>query len=267
MKSIYVFLLGLGIVLLSDFIGKRSIAIGSISIVVLPMLYAVIFGLMMTKGCLGALIKPINKILTDKNVAFAGKLSGYALLILGVRLGFSIGPNVTKIFDVGLAFIAQELAHFFVPVIAMPFAMLLGLKRECIGCATSISREGAVGIITEKYGVNSSEGVSVVAVYMIGTVIGTIIFSVLGSVAIYSGLHPYALAMACGVGSASMMTAASTALASQVPVEMQDTVMTYAGTSNLISTGVTGIYLLLFCTLPFANWYYAKLYPLFFKNK
>ncbi len=266
MYKIRVFALGFVITIISELIGRKSLSIGTVSIIILPMLYAVIMGLLMAPDFLGKIIAPINKMLDEKSVAFTAKLASYAFIILGVRLGFSIGPNISKIFHVGLAFIAQEFAHFLVPVFAMPIAMLLGLKREAIGAATSISREGSVGIITEKYGVGSPEGVGVLAIYMVGTVLGTVIFSVIGSLAIYSGLHPYALAMATGVGSASMMTASATALAATAPPEMKDTIMTYAGTSNLISSSITGIYLFLFGTLPFSNWYYTKLYPVFFKD-
>ena len=131
------------------------------------------------------------------------------------------------------------------------------MNREAIGAATSISREPSLGVILEKYGTDSPEGNGVLGTYLVGTVIGTIFFGVLGSVCIYSGLHPYALAMACGVGSGSMTTAAASSLAVAVP-DMADTILAYAATSNMLS-GITGVNFLIFVTLPFSNWFYKRL--------
>ena len=97
-----------------------------------------------------------------------------------------------------------------------------------------------------------------------GTVLGTIYFSILVSVSIYTGLHPYALGMATGVGSGSMMTAATAAL-SKVPniaadPEMVDTILSYGATSNMMSS-ITGLIFLVFITLPFTNKLYAIFEP------
>ena len=94
-----------------------------------------------------------------------------------------------------------------------------------------------------------------------GTVFGTIFFGLLGSFAVNTGIHPYALAMASGMGSGSMMTAASTSLAESVPA-MRDTILAYAATSNML-TGVTGLYSVVFLALPMTNWLYKRLEPVF----
>ncbi|MGL4677238.1 MAG: DUF3100 domain-containing protein [Brevinema sp.] len=267
MKKFYLWFIALIIVSIAELIGAKSIVIGNLSITLLPMLYAVIFGFLVAPELLGRFVPFFNSLFDKPIIEWTGKLSGYSILVLGVRLGFNVGPNIGEIFSVGPAFIAQEFGHFFSPIIAMPIALWLGLKREAIGATASVSREGAVGIITERYGMNSPEGTGVLGVYIIGSIFGTIIFSLIGNLAIYTGLHPYALAMACGVGSASMMTAAISSLLTTIPEHMRDLALSYASTSNLISTGVTGIYLLLWGTLPFTNWYYDKLAPIFNKNK
>jgi hypothetical protein len=92
-----------------------------------------------------------------------------------------------------------------------------------------------------------------------GTVFGTIFFGLLGSISVFTGLHPYALAMGCGIGSASMMTASSSALAEVVP-SMKDTILAYAATSNML-TGVTGMYSVIFLGLPLVNFLYKKFGP------
>lgn len=93
--------------------------------------------------------------------------------------------------------------------------------------------------------------------YMVGNLFGSIFFGFLGSVGVLTGLHPYALAMASGMGSGSMMTAASNSLAATVPA-MADEIMAYAATSNIM-TNLTGLYMELFIALPLANFLYKKL--------
>ena len=133
------------------------------------------------------------------------------------------------------------------------------MKREAVGATVSICREPTLGIIGERYGITSPEGTGVLGTYLVGTVFGTIFFGLLGGVAVATGLHPYALAMACGIGSASMMTAASASLSTAVPA-MKDTILAYAATSNLL-TGITGMYSVIFIALPFTNWLYKKFRP------
>ncbi|TVR66768.1 MAG: DUF3100 domain-containing protein, partial [Spirochaetaceae bacterium] len=67
------------------------------------------------------------------------------------------------------------------------------------------------------------------------------------------------LAMASGMGSGSMMTAASGALAATVP-EMADQILAFAATSNML-TGVTGLYMVVIVAIPLVNFLYRKLEP------
>lgn len=95
------------------------------------------------------------------------------------------------------------------------------------------------------------------AEYITGTVVGAIFISLLAS----SGLfNPLALAMGAGVGSESMMAAASGAIAAQEPPEMAKQVAAFAAASNLITTTV-GIYFTLFLSLPVSNLVYRVLEP------
>ena len=252
------FIVVLAIVLATEFIGETTVNIGKIKLAFFPMLYAVIIGLLITPDLLGKKIKELKKIVGEKEIDIAGEVVGIILIMLGIKYGTSVGPNLEKILGAGPAFLAQELGHIIAPIIALPIAIMMGMKREAIGAATSISREPSLGVISEKYGINSPEGNGILGTYLVGTVLGTIYFGILGSVSIYSGLHPYALAMACGVGSGSMTTAAVSSLALVVPSEMKETVVAYAATSNMLS-GITGVNFLIFVTLPFSNWFYKKL--------
>ncbi|MBQ3577138.1 MAG: DUF3100 domain-containing protein, partial [Firmicutes bacterium] len=71
---------------------------------------------------------------------------------------------------------------------------------------------------------------------------------------------PYALAMACGTGSASMMSAQLGSVIDANP-GMADQLTAYAAASNML-TGVDGLYMSLFIALPMSNW----LYKVFTKN-
>lgn len=248
------------IVIISEMIGKIAIPVWKVSIILFPMLYAVVIGLFITPDLLGKKIKALRKLVDQEEIVLAGELVGMGLLILGVKYGTLAGPNIQKILTAGPAFLAQECGHLLSPLVALPLALLLGMKREAVGATSSISREPSLGVISEKYGINSPEGSGVLGTYLIGTVIGTIIFGILGSVSIYSGIHPYALGMACGVGSGSMMTAAA-ALTEVVPPDMKDTVLAYAATSNMLS-GITGVNFLIFVTLPLTNKMYSVLEPI-----
>ena len=237
---IQVFLTCLILVVICEFIGQRTIAIGKASIVLFPMLYAVIIGLIITPDLLGKKIKALKKVIGEKEINIAGEVVGIALVMLGIKYGTTVGPNIDKIIQAGPAFIAQEFGHILAPIVALPLALMFGM--------------------------NSPEGSGVLGTYLMGTVLGTIYFSVLGSISIYSGLHPYALGMACGVGSGSMMTAAAGSLSTMVPPEMADTILAYAATSNMMSS-ITGIIFLVFVSLPFTNFMYKILEPKFSRNK
>jgi hypothetical protein len=254
------------IVIICEFIGQRNVGIGSFTMALFPMLYAVIIGLIITPDLLGKKIPVFKKFINEKEINIAGEVVGIALVMLGIKYGTTVGPNIQNIVQAGPAFIAQEFGHILAPIVALPLALLFGMKREAVGATASISREPSLGVISEKYGINSPEGSGVLGTYLMGTVLGTIYFSFLGSVSIYSGLHPYALGMACGVGSGSMMTAASASLSAMVPKGMEQTILSYAATSNMMSS-ITGIIFLVFVSLPFINFLYDKLEPVLGRKK
>ena len=261
---IKVMLAAFAIVIVTELVGEYTVNIGPVALVLFPMLYAVIIGIVITPDLLGKKIKVLRDVVNEKEINIAGDIVGIALVLLGIKYGSTVGPNLAKIIQAGPAFLAQEFGHILSPVVALPLALFLGFKREAVGACTSISRETALGVISEKYGINSPEGSGVLGTYLMGTVIGTIFFSVLGSVSIYTGLHPYALGMATGVGSGSMMTATSAAL-TKVPEiaadpAMVDTILSYGATSNMMSS-LTGLIFLVFITLPFSNKLYDILEP------
>lgn len=240
---------------IGELIGTLSFKVGPGKVVILPMIFSMIIAIMSTPDALGKKIKSLNKLVDNDVVKLAENVIMLVLIILGVKLGAAAGPNIMKIFAAGPALILQEFGNLGTMLIGLPIALMLGMKREAVGATVSICREPTLGLISEIYGINSPEGTGVMGTYMVGNIFGTIFFGLLGSLGVLTGIHPFALAMACGMGSGSMMTASSTALAATVPPEMVEEVLAYAATSNIL-TNLDGLYMELFIALPVANFLY-----------
>ena len=122
----------------------------------------------------------------------------------------------------------------------------------------SVDREPNVGLIASKYGLDSPEGRGVMVTYASGTIIGTVFISLLVSfLAAFTPFHPLALAIACGVGSGSMLAASSSVLAQTFP-DMAEQITAYAGTSNVIANA-SGIMVSVVVGLPLCNFMYRVL--------
>ncbi|MDP3057948.1 MAG: DUF3100 domain-containing protein [bacterium] len=256
------------IVAIAEMIGRQTIrfTLGGVKlqIILLPMLFAVVFGILVTPDVLGKPLKFLRSLISMDEVELAGPIVMLVLLPLGVKYGTLVGPNIVKVVQAGPAFLLQELGNLGTIFLALPVALLLGMKREAVGASVCICRETTLGIIGEKYGISSPEGTGTLGTYLIGTVFGTVFFGLLGSLSIHTGLHPLALAMASGMGSGSMMTAAAGSLAAAVP-GMSEQILAYAATSNML-TGVTGMYMVIFIGLPLVNKLYDILYPILGKK-
>lgn len=249
----------LAITLIFEYINTITIPTPLGNILFLPMLFAMVAGLIIY------LIKPIKWVKDE-----ASKVSD-TFVVVGIsvflaKVSITSGIELPKIFAAGPALILQEFGNLGTILLALPFALLLGFKREAIGMTNSIGREPNVGLIASKYGLNSPEGRGVMTTYIVGTLVGTIFMGVMANFLGVSGiLHPYALAMACGVGSGSMMAASSASLAASFP-EMADQITAYAATSNVLSTA-DGIIMTVFLGLPMCEWLYKKLSPIIGKDR
>ncbi len=253
MKNIKLHAIILVLIVVSELIGTYTINIGIGRIVLLPMLYALLFGILTTPKFLN-----LSK---QKEMLDASSLIGVTLMLLMARYGTLVGPTLPKILAASPALILQEFGNLGTVLLGVPVAVYLGLKRETIGAAHSIAREPNVALIGEKFGLDSSEGRGVMGVYIAGTVFGTIFFGLMASVAASTlPIHPYALAMASGVGSASMMTAAVGSLCAMYP-EMTDQLAAFGAASNMLS-GLDGLYMSVWMGLPMTEWLYKKFYRL-----
>ena len=191
-------------------------------------------------------------------MAEAGRLISITLMLLMAKYGTTIGPTIDTVIKSSPALILQEFGNLGTVFLGVPLGILLGLDREVIGGAHSISREPNVALIAEKYGLDSPEGEGVLGVYIVGTVFGTIFMGIIASLlATSTPLHPLSLAMASGVGSASMMTASVGSLVELYP-EMADKITAFGAASNLLS-GLDGVYMSVFLAIPLAEKLYAKL--------
>ncbi len=236
-------------------IGTFTFPVGPGRIILMPMIFTMILSLLITPGILGKICPAFTKICGEPEVHYAENAMMLILLILGAKMGTSAGPNVSKLLAAGPALICQEFGNLGTMLVGLPIALLLGMRREAVGATVSICREPTLGLIGEIYGINSPEGLGVMGTYMVGNLFGTIFFGVLASMSVMTGIHPYALAMACGMGSGSMMTAATQSLAATVP-EISSEINAFAATSNIM-TNVTGLYMDLFIALPCANFLYG----------
>ncbi|AFJ48660.1 putative membrane protein [Shimwellia blattae DSM 4481 = NBRC 105725] len=242
---------------ISESIGVIRVTAFGVKFSLLPMLYAVIIGVLATPDLAGKLFKPLGKVLNHDTIKITGNVVMISLLPLGVKYGTLVGPNVAEVIKAGPALVLQELGNLGSVIIAMPLAILLGMRREAVGACSSISREPSLGVIGEKYGINSPEGTGVLGTYIVGSVIGTVFFGIISPIGLNFGLHPLALAVACGLGSGSMMAAASASLANAVP-DMSGQILAFAATSNMLAA-VTGMYALIFLALPLSNFIYKLL--------
>ena len=241
------------LVVVAELIGTQKILItGDVAITIMPLIYTIVFGL----------IFYLDKRITWIKRKQARIAEGAMMLFIGVliaKLAVSSGQSIHLIFEMGPALILQEIGHL-ATILVLPVALLLGFKEEAIGMTNSIGREPNVAVVVDKYGFNSPESRGVFAIFIIGTVIGTIFISFLVTLSLsFLPLHPYAFAMASGVGSASMNAAAIGPTLAAFP-GLESQIEAFAGFSNLLSFCV-GIYIVIFLALPLTERVYRWLEP------
>ncbi|MDO4594832.1 MAG: DUF3100 domain-containing protein [Tissierellia bacterium] len=238
------------VAVISMLIGSKSLNIGGITIVFSPLIWAMILVFILYKS-------PF-KYINTKNSEISNYMMGIMLSVLIAKLGVTSGSQLEEMKKAGVALVLQNFGNLGTILISLPIAMILGLKRESIGMCHALSREANVGLIQDNYGANSPEFRGVMAVYIIGTILGPIIMSVISSITISLGIiTPLAAAMGTGAGSASMMTAGISALIANYP-ELESQMLAYGGLSNLISS-VIALPLGIFIGLPLTEFLYKKI--------
>lgn len=245
------------VAIVSQLIGVRSIPIGIGTILLLPMLYAFVMCLVLNPNVVPAM----RRLISTPRAAAAAPLIVVAIMPFIAKFGTTIGPSIEEIIAAGPALLLQELGNLGTILLAFPAAVwVLKLRREAIGAVHSIAREPNIAIIADRYGLRSPEGMGVLGVYVMGTLFGTFVFAIMASfLASMDFLRIEALAMACGVGSGSMMAACAGGLAETVPAAA-DQITAMAAASNLLTYG-TGMYVSLFVALPLVELIYRRVGP------
>lgn len=252
---VYLIVFSLIIVTISELVGFQSIQIGKFNIGLLPLVFAIILTMFLgikvfRKGI-------FKKIYSKANVDFASKYLIIIMLPLLARYGADVAPKFREILNIGWVFILQEFGNLGTVIFGLPVALLIGLRREAIGATLGIGREGELAYISEKYTLESSEGRGVLSIYVIGTLFGAIFFSIFAPILLDLGFRVEALAMASGMGSSSMMVAASSTLVARIP-DMEETILAYAATSQML-TSFLGTFMMVLVAAPLQSFIYNRL--------
>ncbi|NUT72423.1 DUF3100 domain-containing protein [Pseudarthrobacter sp. C4D7] len=239
------------IALAVQFIGQAKIDLGIGAIIIFPMVWGLILGLLVSIQK----FKPLG--IDLQRVAAA--LVGVAVLLLVARLAFNIGPSLPTLLKAGPALLLQEVGHLLgTIVLALPLAVLLRMGKATVGATFSLDREPSFAMVSEKYGPDSDQYRGVLAMYVFGTLFGAVFITLLTSlVANWKIFDPLALAMGAGVGSGSMMAASVASITAAYPGD-QDAILGMAAVSNLITT-VLGVYVGIYVALPLADKFYRVL--------
>lgn len=252
---IYLIVFSLLVIFIAEMIGFQLITIGDIGIGLLPLLFALVITMVLSipffrKGIL-------KKVYSKGNVDFAGKYLIIIMLPLMAKYGADVAPKLREILSIGWIFLIQEIGNLGTVVLGLPIALALGLRREAIGSTLGIGREGELAYISEKYTLDSPEGSGVLSMYIFGTLFGSLFFSVMAPIFLNLGFRVEALAIASGLGSASMMTAASSSLVAIRP-ELGETIRAFAAASQLL-TSFIGTFTMVFLAVPLQRFMYNKL--------
>ncbi|RGE23241.1 DUF3100 domain-containing protein [Leucobacter sp. wl10] len=235
----------------AQLIGPAAIPVGAASITLLPMIWALLLGVIIS----GQRVKPL-----PVNVQHtANAIMAVAVLLLCARLSLTLGPNLPFLLEAGPALLLQELGNVFGTILlALPLAVLLRMGPATVGATFSIDREPSFAMVTERFGMNSPQYRGVLSMYVFGSIFGAIIVSLVASLASSAGVFDWrALAMGAGVGSGSMMAAGAASVTAAHPGQAEQ-VLALATTSNLIAS-IFGVYLSLWISLPLADRFYRFL--------
>lgn len=239
------------IALAVQFIGQAKIDLGIGAIVIFPMVWGLILGLLVSIQKFKPLGLDLQRI--------AAALVGVAVLLLVARLAFNIGPSLPSLLRAGPALLLQEVGHLLGTIaLALPLAVLLRMGKATVGATFSLDREPSFAMVSEKYGPDSDQYRGVLAMYVFGTLFGAVYITLLTSlVANWKIFDPLALAMGAGVGSGSMMAASSASIIAAYPGD-QEAILGMAAVSNLITT-ILGVYVGIYIALPLADRFYKVL--------
>jgi hypothetical protein len=177
---------------LAELVGPIRIPLGGVTITLLPLLYSMIFVLVVY------LIKPI-KFVKEKQAATGSAMLTLSVAFLMAKLGITSGGSIEQVISAGPVLILQNLGNIGTLLVALPIALLLGMGREAVGMTHAMSREPNVALISDMFGADSAEFKGVMTCYIVGTIFGTIFMSIIPPLFVSLGIFtPEATAMAVG---------------------------------------------------------------------
>ena len=233
----------------AELIGPIRLSFGKFTVTFLPLLYAMVFTLILY------LVKPVHGV-GKEYVPMASKMLSMGVVFAMAKLGISGGASIEEMISASPILIVQNLGNIGTVLFALPIALLLGMKRESVGMTYALSREPNVALIADKYGSESDEFKGVMICYIVGTIFGSIFMSIIPPILVSMGIFsPESAAMAVGVGSSSMMASGLAGVIAASPASNPDTLTAFATISNVISSAIT-VYLGIFVTLPLSNLIY-----------
>ena len=142
-----IFALAFVFILIADNIGQIKIPVGKGMFILFPIFYAIILGVLSGPQVL--------KIVDNRHVKAASKLVVVGICPFIAKLGITAGANIDTILNSGPALLLHGFGNLLGPLLAMPIAILLGMKREAVGACHPINREYHMALINNIYGPES----------------------------------------------------------------------------------------------------------------
>ncbi|WGX99215.1 DUF3100 domain-containing protein [Nocardioides sp. L-11A] len=250
-RNLAIVLLGAAaIAVVAEAVGTKFIDLGPGQVILFPIVWAILIGGLISFQR----VKPLPR----EAQRDALELVSVGIMVFLVLVGITVGASLTVLREVTWALALQEFMQLFgTVVVALPIAIALRMGRASIGATYSIDREANLAYTAERYGPSSPEYRGTLGVYVFGSVFGALYLALIaGYVSSAGWLDPLALAMGSGVGSGSMMAAASGAIASAHP-DLENQILAFAAASNLM-TQTIGTFVTCFIALPLAE----RLYPM-----
>lgn len=153
--------------ILAEAVGPIKIPVGGVTVTLLPLLYSMIFVLIVY------MIKPI-RFVKEKQAEIGSALLTLSVAFLMAKLGITSGASIKDVISAGPVLILQNLGNVGTLLVALPIALLLGMGREAVGMTHAMSREPNVALISDMFGADSAEFKGVMTCYIVGTIFGTI---------------------------------------------------------------------------------------------
>ena len=133
---------------IAQFIGPATIPLGKVSIMLLPMIWALLMGVLVS----GQRVRPLPVDLQHT----ANAIMAVAVLVLCGRLALTLGQQIPELLGAGPALLLQELGNVFGSLLlALPLAVLLRMGPATVGATFSIDREPSFAMVTSRFGADS----------------------------------------------------------------------------------------------------------------